>query len=394
MGVSVSAQAGPSAQQTPEAQALAALRAAEAGVTAHTAAEYGLALDGSHGSPGLLEGQWAQARRWTSAWLETHPNADLAQLSTDAKRDAALEISTIRLDADSLLVSVTVDALGTVFILRRNANRRYVTVITLDEPQTWGGDGPRELAAWRDDRATANCREHRSQAEWLMCGPLAPELALLPNETDGSRRFVLVGRYVKGAGATDAYQVSIWRWTGRKAEPLLAYTLDQMADEPVIIKTGPGKLVLHAKSEFKRMFACGGCSGRQVEVDFDLPAHGAKFAGTRSLVPELDLVDDLYDRLFRSESPNRLATPSVVTALARTVRSTRQDARKLKLTPSLGMLMSWKSGERDGASTLCLSTDRLNAPQLFTLDRMGGQPHVRAVRDVPDRTCDGPDSHS
>jgi len=394
LGVSCTAQSAPAAQPTSEAKALVALRAAEAKVTARTAAEHGFALDGSPGSPGLLEEQWAEARCWTSAWLEDHAGADLVELSTAAKRDAALEISTIRLDKNSLLVSATADAFGTAFILHRNANGRYVTAIALDEPQTWGSDGPRELAAWRDDRMAGNCREHRPQAEWARCGPLAPALVRLSDEADGSRRFALLGDYVKEAGATDAYQLSIWRWTGRSAEPLLAYTLDQMADEPTIVSSGPGILVLHAKSEFKRMFACGGCSGRQMEIDFDLPPRGAKLAGTHSLVTNLDFIDDFYDRLFRSEPTNRLATPAVAAALAGTVRTARKTGRELKLDPTLGMLMSWKSGERNGKSTLCLSTDNLEAPQMFTLDRTHGRTRIEDVRDVPEDTCDGPGSRS
>ena len=54
-------------------QALANLRSAEAAVMARTQAEDGFALDGSKGSPGLLEAQWAAARRWTIAWPDAHP---------------------------------------------------------------------------------------------------------------------------------------------------------------------------------------------------------------------------------------------------------------------------------------------------------------------------------
>jgi hypothetical protein len=361
-------------------QALVALRSAEAAVTARTAAEDGFAPDDSLGSPGLLEKQWAEARRWTALWLEHHPGADLAQLAAAAKHDAALEISTVHLDSASVLISAQADALGTAFILRRDANGGYVTAIALDEPGTWGGGGPPELGAWRSDRATTRCRDHRPQADWTVCGPIAPELVRLPNESDGSRRFALVGRYVKEMGATDGYQLSIWRWTGQKAEPLLAYTFDQMADEPVIVSTDPDRLVLHAKSEFKRMFACGGCSGRQVEVTLALPPRGAKLAGTRSLVPDLDLVDDLYDRLFRSQPTIGLATPAAAAALAKAVGSAREDARKLKLDPSLGMLMGWKHSERNGVSPMPQYRQPRRVPIVHARTVAGTIPDQRRAR--------------
>jgi len=394
--VTLSGSAPPSAQrrEAPDEEALlASLRAAEAAVAERTRAEDGFALDGSRGSPQLLEAQWTAVRRWTAAWLDDHPDASAADLIAAAKSGPGLDLSTVSLDRASLLVSAEAGALGTAFVLHRGVDGRYLTATALYEPNTWGGGGPPELAAWRSDRAAAGCRDHRPQADWAICGPLAPSLTRLQDEADGGRRFAVVGRYVKEAGATDAYQLSIWRWTGHAAEPLLAYTLDQMADEPVIAAVSSSKLTVHEKGDFKRMFACGGCSGRQMEVVFTLPSRGAVLARTRSLVPDLDAVDDLYDRLFQSESTDRLASPAVVAALTPKVEALRAEARRRKLDPSLGMLMNWKA---TGASlsTLCLSTDALDTSQLFTLGPLGAIPRITAVKNGAPTACEGPDSHS
>ena len=216
----------------------------------------------------------------------------------------------------------------------------------------------------------------------------------LSDEANGARRFAVVGRYVKEMGATDGYQVSIWRWSGRAAEPLLTYTLNQMADDPVVASVGSNKLTVHEKGEFKRLFACGACSGRQLEVVFDLSQRGAHLAETRSLVPELDAVDDLYDRLFQSKSTDSFASPAVATALMATVRAQRAEALRIKSDPTLGMLMNWKLAKRAGTTILCLSTDSLEAPQLFTLGRQGGVLRIKAVKNVSANACDGPGSHS
>jgi hypothetical protein len=227
----------------------------------------------------------------------------------------------------------------------------------------------------------------------MVCGPLSAALTRLSDEADGSRRFAVTGVYSQEAGATVGVQVSVWRWNGRAAEPLLALAFAQMLDDPIIAKATPGRLVLHAKGDLRRMFSCGACSGRQEEIDIDLPARGARIAGRRSLEPELDLVDALYDRLFRRQPTDDLATPAAAARLAPIVDARLAEARKAGLDPTLGMA-SWRLTRRDGAETLCLSADDLDAPQLFTIERRGQALKVTAVRDAPDHACDGPDARS
>ena len=376
-------------------QALANLRSAEAAVTARTQAWDGFALDESKGSPGLLEAQWAAARRWTIAWLDAHPGDGLAGLVDVAKHDGALDVSAVRLDRDALVISAQAEDLGTVFIVRRGPNGRLITSVSLDEPNSWGDAGSPALGAWRSDRANGGCRSRRTAIGWAACGPITPAfVARLSSEADGARRFVVVGRYVKGAGATDGYQLSIWRWNGHTAEPLLVKTLNQMDDDLVVADIHAQKLTVNEKGEFKRMFACGACSGRQMEVAFDLPARGARLATTRSLVPDLDIVDDLYNRMLLSQPTGLIATPAVASALAETVKKIRADSQREKLPPSLGMLMGWKSIKQGDTSTLCLSADALDTPQLFTIETRGPRRRVVAVRSVPDRSCEGPGASS
>ena len=391
--------AAPSAPKSPgdqdEAVALANLRAAQAKVNARTGQDDGFALDATPGAAGVLEAQWAAVRRWTALWLADHPGASPKDLSAAAKSAAGLELDSLKLDSASLLVTAESEALGTAFVLRRGADGRYVTATAFDEPGTWGGGGPPELAAWRSDRASGRCHADRSKAGWAACGPITPAAATrLPDEADGARRFAVVGRYVKEMGATDSYQLSIWRWSGRAAEPLLTYTLAQMADEPVIAGVGSGRLAVREKGEFKRIDTCGACSGRQLEVTFDLPGRGARPAGTRSLVPELDAVDDLYDRMFRSAPTDDLALPAVARALRATVQARRAEAARYRSDPRLGMLMSWQVSHAAGGTNLCLSIDALGASQRFTLAPRGATPLIKAVVVPFASDCSGPGARS
>jgi hypothetical protein len=292
-----------------------------------------------------------------------------------------------------VLVAAQTDALGNAFILRRAAEGRWVTALALDEPGTWApAAGLKELAAWRSDRAATNCRDGRPQADWSVCGPLTARLTALPAEADGSRRFAVVGVYAEFAGATAALQISVWRWNGRTAEPLLAHTFDQMLDDDVVTAAGKDRLTFHAKAEFRRMMACGACSGRQVETTILLPARGARLGETRALEPDLDLVDAVYDRLFRGQPTVDLAAPRVTAHLADAVRQAAADARAARTAASFGQIMGSTVTSRDGVDTLCLSLDGASdQAQLFTIDARDGRRRIIAVRDI--ETC-GPDAKS
>lgn len=375
------------AQDAGAARAAARLHAAEAAVSAVSRANDGFFLDPEPGAPGLLEAQWGAVRRWLAAWLDEHPRAGPAEIAAAAKGDKDLELTAVRLDDDALLVSAETGAFGTAFILRRAADGRHVTALALDEPATFAAPAPPQVAAWRSDRAGSNCRDNRPFARWAECGPLAPQLVRLADEAGGARRFAVIGTYAQEAGATQGLQVSFWRWNGRTAEPLRAATFSQMADDPVVARTGPHALVLRAKGDWTRLFACGACSGRRTELTFALPPQGVDAPASRSLTPELDRVDALYDALFRGRPTSGLADPAVAHALADTVRQEEGEALRLKLrTASLGLLDGWRLERGPSSDTLCLETDGAGA-QVFALDRRSLR--ITAVRPAKPGACEG-----
>ena len=393
--LTVSAMASPpvrAADRPDLAEATRGLKAAMAATAEHTRRNDGFFLDAAPGSPRLLEVQWAAVRRWSQAWMNDRPDASEAQFEAAAKHDAGLEVSAVRLDRTSLLIGAQVDELGTAFVLRRAADGGFVAAMAIDEPGTWGGGGPPDLAAWRSDRASFSCRIATKAGP--ICGPLAPQLLRLPDEADGARRFAVLGSYAQEAGATQGFQLSVWRWDGRAATPLLAFAFAQMADNPVIAGQGPASLVLHAKDDFKRMFACGSCSGRQVEITVALPAQGASRGAMRSLVPDLDLVDDLYDRLFRSQPYADLATDQAAQALATTVKARREDASRSHEPATLGLILGWRLGHTGGGDTLCLSADNLESPQLFRIEQHAGSRRIISVSQTSAAACEGPGSNS
>ena len=380
-------------QTTMDAQAALA-RTAE-----HTAQDDGFFLDDKPGSPAVLEAQWAAVRKWSEAWLEQNAKADPGRIVEAAKEALGLEFSASRLSEGATLVTASNDAIGTAFVLKRTQAGQYALAWALDEPSTWGNGGPAALQAWRSDHASFGCRNRHSSNghssnDWGQCGPLAPSFVRLADEVNGTRRFAIVGGYSQEAGATEAFQISIWRWDGHHAEPLLAHTFAQMVDEATIADVERNRVLIHEKGELRAMFACGGCSGRQMETSIELPPTGARLGATRSLVGELDLVDALYDRLLRSQPADDLATREVIKQIEPIVETVRDDARKSKAEPSLGMLDAWKSTSKDGDTVLCLSADYAPSPQLFTIAKRAGRLLVTDVQDAPANACEGADARS
>lgn len=379
--------AAPQPAPDPElASATQAITQAAKDVTGASSGSDGFALDDARDAPALA-GQWSAIRHFVAVLLDRRPELSEAALRQEGKRAGNIALNLVRLDRDSVLIGVEAEAFGDAFVLRRGADGHFAPALALDESGPWVV-GASALAAWRPDRAAAECRDSKDPAGWQRCGPMTFHNATaLPPEADGSRRFAIVGRYVKPAGATDAYQLSIWRWNGHGAAPLLVRTFEQVADQPILARSGPHDLTIRVKASHKSFIACGSCAGRQMEWRFALPARGVLAPVERSLTPDLDLVDALYDRLLHARPAADLAAPAVIAALAPSVRALLQDADE-KGDASLGLLDGWKaSRSAKGAVMLCVAADALERPLSFTIIARNGRKWISAVRLHPGKTC-------
>ena len=367
------------------------VRAAITAVDHATQASQGFALDSRTGVP-RLAAQWDAARQLAIGLLDRNPAIGETALQKALQRSGLAQALAIRLDAGAMLVGVEAGAFGTFTLLTQGPDGHFRTALALDTPPA---GLPAYLAAWRPDRSMANCGSGPNQDRGTTCGPMTiADARLLTPEAGGARRFALLGRYVKEAGATDAYQLSIWRWDGQKAAPLLTRTLTQVADEAILVAGGTRELRLHAKGDFKSVMGCGGCSGRQMEWRFALPAKGVAPPVVRSLTPDLDAVDAVYDRLLHGHAADGLAAPAVIASLTPVAQSVRDKARIDRIDPALGLLGSWKlTRVSGGAVDLCFSADDVD-PQVFRIENRGGRRYVAAVRAAGQHACEGPDAHS
>lgn len=339
-----------------------------------------------------LEAQWVAVRGWAADWLRSRPTAPPAAAAVALKAATGFDVSAVRLDARSQLFAVTDDPLGDAFILRRGENGRVTTAWAIEAPGAAEAGAFPLVEAWSPSRASDSCGAHRPSTAAARCGPLTAEVAVLRPEADGAARFVLHGVYAQEMGATGGQLVSVWRWDGARAEPLLARTFTFMADQaqPLVDVRGSG-LRVGGKDDWRQIFACGACDGRQARTDVVLPAKGAAWGPTVSLTPELDAVDALYDAVVHGRATGGLADPAAA-AVVRTQVAALRSASPVKPGESidwtLGMLGAYRLDAQGSRRSLCLETDN-GGSQRFTLARVGGAWRILAVTSATEGACEG-----
>jgi hypothetical protein len=267
-----------------------------------------------------------------------------------AKRDNTIDVSALQLAAGAWLVTLSrFEDSADVFMAAREPTG-YAATWRLGDAEADADGDFKPLRAWSAAGGRADCRQNLPDADWADCGPIAPEIGRLPIGAGGASRFWLRGVYAQEAGETESAQLSLWRWDGKAAWPLLVRTFQFRIDEDLGPSVAGGLIRMHVKDDFKTMLSCGACPGRQRTWRFGLTADGAQDLGERSLTPELDLADELFDRAARHRPLAGLASPSAAQAIAARLAVIDTQSRW-----PMGTLKEWLlSWDR---RRLCLATD-------------------------------------
>ncbi len=375
-----------SAPQRPSAlgKRAAAVCTAGAAVRRHIIL-MGTTLDDRPDSAARLTALWRTVRQWAAARLQDGQSAH--QVAAAAGRDfshCAMDLAALRLDPSSTAFTAGIEDFGTVFILRRSAGGRYVTAMSIVDPASWGARAPGQFAGWQPSHATERAQTKHQGWGWR---PLTGRLYGLADQANGDRRFAIVAHYAQAAGATNGFQVSIWRWNGRTGKPLLAVELVQTADEPLIVHRGRHRWVLHAKTYFKSFDSCAACAGRQVAIPIELTPQGARLGAERPLVPELDLADAFDNRAYRCRPPGALVAPAALPRLRARLQHMCKSARLPNNPLHLGMLDAWHLTRHGSRERLCLTTDLLPYAQVFSIVRRHGRLQIAGLRHEPSGEC-------
>ena len=345
-------------------------------------------LDDDPSAPALLEAQWEALRQAAGRWLDQHPKTGRStfEAALKALKPKDLDATAVQLDDHSWLVSVDVGGFGSVFILADHGHG-FSSAWAIDRPQTWASRAHGRLKAWSPDRARDSCRTRTPEDKWDECGPLSGRIGLIR----GSGRFYIEGEYAQVAGVTIGAQLSLWSWNGVSARPIFSRYFNFMADQPWTVRVTANRLDVRSKDDFRRMSACGGCEGRQLVTSFRLTPAGVDKLNSRSLTPELDLVDAIYDRIARQRPTSDLASHQAAKVMAQQLKDDDNPVQpRNSAQRNVGMIQDWKILGSPGHKRLCLETDFGGAALFY----IGQDPaRVVAVRPAPSGTCGGSGAH-
>ncbi|HYC15160.1 MAG TPA: hypothetical protein VEC75_12990 [Stellaceae bacterium] len=365
------------------AAAKADYEAAEASLTPHTD---GYSIDDDPRSPELLRRVWSESAAYAVVFLDGHPDATAAELVAALQALSPRQrVSAVALEPRTYLVAAGVDEIGTAFILRAQGEH-YRVAWTIGEAAAHPQASFELLAAWSAEAAALKCRTDGDGTPARPCGPLTGEIGALPREREGTIRFYLAGTYAQEMGATLGAQLSLWRWNGETANPLFADGYEYMLDQAQGIRVDGDLLHIGVKDRFRSFSACGSCEGRQMLWSIQLGLDGIQDLGRFTLVPDLDLIDTLFDRLLANQPATELATPEAVAALQHKIEQMRQEDTLDPDPPALGMLMGWKVSVELGRERACFITDA-TATLIFTIDSSAGNPRVLSVEDRGGQDC-------
>jgi hypothetical protein len=331
--------------------------------------------------PAQIDRWWAALRRWTAARFDRLGPQAAATLAADVRRlDPDHDVQAVPLGGGDILVSARRHGHGTAFILDAQ-DGRYRSRWALSDIGRSPPLAPafRRLASWAATAALGDCLVE------LGCSSLAADsIGVLPSGANGAVRFYVQGTYFREMGATAGGQLSVWEWDGQAARPLLVNDFFYMIDDenvPVLTVDGP-VLTLRIKGNFRHFFACGGCEGRQMLWRFQVGPNGIRELGGESLVPEIDLIDEVVDRLLRGADVAALSDAAPAEYLRRQIRQgpiSRDD---------LDMITRWRADGPPQRRVLCLGTDEIRGR--FTIARAAGGLRLVAARPLEDpEACAG-----
>lgn len=317
-------------------------------------------IDDDPESPALLTRQWALAGEWVAAWLDAHPVNGAADVEMALAALAPSEDPRcIALNRTTFLMSAP-GPIGNALIVAKSGDRYRVAWNIARSQQ----------AAWRAENAKQSSH-----------GSLAPDFGRLPPDANGMPRFYVDGTYAQIAGATIAAQISLWVWDGFTARPAITHEYGYMLAQKVRTRMEGDILKVQQKKSFRTFYSCGQCEERQMDWMVRVTPERLEELGEKSLVPELDLVDELFARLMHNRNAAAIASAAALQAARSILAQARSElsAKEWKEYPTLGMLMGSRIDTGEQGKTVCLSV-LMGGENLFALRPVGGSYFIDDIR--------------
>lgn len=350
-------------------------------------------IDEDPESPKLLADQWQLAGEWVAAWLEAHPNdgaagvkAALEDLAPAWVKDQPdKETYCLRLNPTTFLV-IAPTPIGNVFIVSKTGGS-YRALWSTAQPQEAAGKVADIVAAWLPENARHGDRGPYFASSGSAGSIIYPTVGLLPADAAGHARFYIEGLYAQSAGGTVGAQTTLWVWNGATAIPELARDYAVMIDQKVGARI-EGDLFKVQEKKFFRTFYTGDTSeARQTDWIVRIAPNAMEDLGERSVVPDLDAIDELFYRIIKGQPADDIASPAAIKAGGTLVSDKRasEPENDWKVFPSLGMIIDKSISRNQNGETVCLDLDA--GTNDFNLQWKDGHFYVADIAKVKGGRC-------
>jgi hypothetical protein len=308
---------------------------------------------------------WDLAGRWTSEYLNAHPNASAQEIATGLATLAKdLRPSAVRLTQGAVVVSIDWAFHGTVFVVSRIPPHSFA--VTWDI-RTTASKGPSqdELAAWT------------GTVPGVHGGPLGGRVLALPPARSGRPRFLIEAIEHALMGLEVPGQISVWEWTGSEAIP--EFIQGYVTTGVSAAKLQGDRIRIPTKESTRMFYTCGSCDEPQGAWTLRITPEGVTDLGHTFDEPLLKLTDDLLDHVAHHQDASSLASTAARASLVKILADVREEEEP-EDNLRLGMLMDWKVHVRGKDRLLDLQTDR--AHLLLTIRQRFGKDYVTAAAEI------------
>lgn len=310
-------------------------------------------LDGKPGDVDALSTLWTETQAYVAAKLDRHISPKIIEKQAPALSSYYGGLHVVPIGPNLFAISANAGPLGNVFISGKQ-NGHFTTLWDIRR-------SPMGTTPWGWNREAA-------QGKCLHCRSAWGSVTALPPDSAGHARFYIDARYAQDAGATQGAQLSIWRFNGRTADVLLKKNYIVVADD----ENGPSdkgpSIRRHNKREYRMLFACGSCLGRTMIWTIKVTPEGVADQGEIPEVPEADVIDEVFFRLWYGKDARTLARPEVLSQMSAIVVGAKK-ARTDPKFPTLGMVMATSAARLGRQTVVTLSTDVDSAPVMrFAVD--------------------------
>jgi hypothetical protein len=333
----------------------------------------------------LLNRVWPLVGEWAATYLNSHPAVSPEELAKaiealDPRRDCKetdhgcfeeyhLEATAVQLLAGERAaypVAVIYPRSGTFFVVARTGATGFRVPWNIKDLATEHYPSGDEIGRWA-----------YLDFPWNN-GPLAGSVHALPPSRSGQPRFYVDAWAMAFGGATTPKQLSIWEWNGAAAVPLLIKVYLVYVETARIEAVGD-LLRVHTKGEYENFYSCGMCPEPEVIWTVRVTPDGVQDLGREHVFPELQLVDELWNRLGNGRSTADIASPQVVRVIRQLDLAMRRESGGSPFDESLGMLFERKIVREGNREMLHFSAENLCSELRFEIDRSKGRPDFTRV---------------